>query len=371
MSNQDKLDPFDLAVIGGGPAGAATALRAARMGLRIALFEPQEDGHDKPCGEGMMASGLEALESLGVDDLQECARPFASIRYLIPGAEPMEVDLPRPGTAMVRTELQLRLDSLLDIEAQVTRFTESVRLREGDGLHELTCENGPIFARTVVVADGGGGTNAAWMRSESSNGDRFGVRARFTQSGPINSVEVHMGGACEIYLTPLPGGLVNVAALFDETPPGARGAAAWLEYALRATPGAAQSLGQLYTQPGARSLNRRKPHALAEKGVFLVGDAGGGIDPILGCGVTLALRSGIAAAEAVQRIVAGEVDGAPERDYSATYRKETGARRALAYALRRAAPYPFLLRPIAAMGRVFPRSLSPLVRIVSGDSSAA
>src|SRR6185436_14788508 len=43
--------PFDVAVIGAGPAGAAAALSAARAGLSVALFEPQAE-LDKPCGEG-------------------------------------------------------------------------------------------------------------------------------------------------------------------------------------------------------------------------------------------------------------------------------------------------------------------------------
>lgn len=37
MSN----DPFDAAVIGGGVMGSATALRLARGGMRVVLFERQ------------------------------------------------------------------------------------------------------------------------------------------------------------------------------------------------------------------------------------------------------------------------------------------------------------------------------------------
>ena len=48
MSN----DPFDAAVIGGGVMGSATALRLARGGMRVVLFERQ--------GLCMEASGVNA-----------------------------------------------------------------------------------------------------------------------------------------------------------------------------------------------------------------------------------------------------------------------------------------------------------------------
>ena len=60
---------FDLAVIGAGPAGATCALSAARNGLHVALFEPQAGPIDKPCGEGIMPSGVDVLVELGLGRL--------------------------------------------------------------------------------------------------------------------------------------------------------------------------------------------------------------------------------------------------------------------------------------------------------------
>ena len=90
----------DLAVVGAGPAGATTALLAARHGANVALFDPTSKDADKPCGEGIMASGVDALSALGVDDLHELGRPFSTIRYRVPGAAPLEVALPRAGLAL-------------------------------------------------------------------------------------------------------------------------------------------------------------------------------------------------------------------------------------------------------------------------------
>ena len=60
------VDRPDLIVIGGGPAGAATAIRAARGGARVVLFEKGKPGRDKVCGDGLTPRAVAALEALDV-----------------------------------------------------------------------------------------------------------------------------------------------------------------------------------------------------------------------------------------------------------------------------------------------------------------
>ena len=51
-------------VIGGGPAGAAAAIRAARGGAGVVLFEKGPHGRDKVCGDGLTPRAVAALEEL-------------------------------------------------------------------------------------------------------------------------------------------------------------------------------------------------------------------------------------------------------------------------------------------------------------------
>ena len=68
----------DLAVAGGGPAGLAAAIEAARVGLNVLVLDPRRGVIDKACGEGIMPAGVEALEELG---LRPHGVPFIGVEY--------------------------------------------------------------------------------------------------------------------------------------------------------------------------------------------------------------------------------------------------------------------------------------------------
>lgn len=56
----------DILIIGGGPAGAAAAIRAASAGVSVTVFEKASAGRDKICGDGLTPRAVKALEDLGV-----------------------------------------------------------------------------------------------------------------------------------------------------------------------------------------------------------------------------------------------------------------------------------------------------------------
>jgi|HubBroStandDraft_3_1064219.scaffolds.fasta_scaffold17419_2 flavin-dependent dehydrogenase len=75
----------DLAVVGGGPAGLATAIGARLAGFSVRLFDRRRPPIDKPCGEGLMPDAVARLRELGVALDSEPGRasfPFRGIRYL-------------------------------------------------------------------------------------------------------------------------------------------------------------------------------------------------------------------------------------------------------------------------------------------------
>ena len=57
----------DVAVVGGGPAGAAAAITLARAGRDVVLVDKATFPRDKCCGDGLTTGALRALEDLGLD----------------------------------------------------------------------------------------------------------------------------------------------------------------------------------------------------------------------------------------------------------------------------------------------------------------
>ena len=68
----------DVAIVGGGPAGAAAAIRLARAGVRVTLVERTRQVHDKVCGEFLGGTALDALGELGIDVAALGARPISA-----------------------------------------------------------------------------------------------------------------------------------------------------------------------------------------------------------------------------------------------------------------------------------------------------
>jgi len=55
---------YDLIVIGGGPAGSAAAIAAARAGAQVLLLERGRYPRHKVCGEFVSAESLDLLSTL-------------------------------------------------------------------------------------------------------------------------------------------------------------------------------------------------------------------------------------------------------------------------------------------------------------------
>lgn len=363
----------DVAVIGAGPAGAAAALEAARRGASVHVFDPQQGAIDKPCGEGMMPSGVDVLRHLGLGDLIAQGRAFPSVQLAFAGTEPIDVRLPAPGLAVERPVLTRAIDTTLTRTPGVQRTGERARVAREGAAWRVTSRSRSVLARFIVAADGLGGGAAPWLeRGHDGAGARLGLRARYVDlhargRDVAAPVEVRLERDGEVYLTPLPGGRLNVVVLRAAGEASAGGAEADFERGLAAHPDLRERLGARVTAPEARRLTRVRPRRLARDGVFLVGDAGGGVDPILGCGVTVALESGAAAGAACARISCGADPIAAAEAYEREYRASTTRRRAVAAFLVALARHPRVARGAALFARgsaAFPRSL---VSVAAGD----
>ncbi|MBV1855505.1 NAD(P)/FAD-dependent oxidoreductase [Catellatospora tritici] len=342
----------DLLVVGGGPAGLATALLARRAGLSVVVAEPRDAPIDKACGEGLMPGGLARLLDLGVDPP---GVPFHGIAYRGPDRIVDARFAAGPGRGVRRTVLQAAL------HAAATRAGVGWVRHRVTGLVQETdaVVAAGVRANWLVGADGLHSRVAREAGIASSGGSprRYGLRRHWRVAPWSELVEVWWSPHAEAYVTPVAPDEVGVAILHRRAETGHPASYADL---LAGFPGlAARLAGAPPTGPvhGAGPLRRRVRDRVRGR-VLLVGDAAGYEDALTGEGISLALGQ---AEAAVAAIVAGQPEG-----YEAQWRRRTRTYRLLTRGLVLATVPRPLRRVVVPVCAAAPALFGRIVNVLAG-----
>jgi ubiquinone biosynthesis UbiH/UbiF/VisC/COQ6 family hydroxylase len=165
---------FDVAVVGPGVAGLATALGLAQQGLKVALVGPRPRIH-RPTEEApfdariyALAPGSAALlERLGVWGRVDASRvcPVERMRVFGDAGDELTFDayaatVERLATIVEESELARVLDAACDYQPAITRIDASFHgLRAESGEVELELDEGRCVAAALLV--GADGANSA------------------------------------------------------------------------------------------------------------------------------------------------------------------------------------------------------------------
>src|SRR5690348_18118602 len=71
----------DVVVVGGGPAGIASAIAASLKSFRVTVVDSRTPPIDKPCGEGLLPEAVVSLRRLGIELDSSLAFPFYGISF--------------------------------------------------------------------------------------------------------------------------------------------------------------------------------------------------------------------------------------------------------------------------------------------------
>lgn len=145
------MTTWDLAVVGSGPAGAATALGALRVdpALRVVLLDRAEFPRDKSCGDGIAPHVIDLLVEAGVTGIVHDQVPVPRLR-LDRGSFGVDRKMVRPTWVIPRAVFDQRLARAAQ-EAGATPLRHRVRELAQESTIVL---DGKVEARTVVGADG-------------------------------------------------------------------------------------------------------------------------------------------------------------------------------------------------------------------------
>ena len=357
----------DILIIGGGPAGSAAAITAARAGLKVILFEKGPHGRDKVCGDGLTPRAIAALNELRID--YSVAHRIDGLRMIAGKKErelawPTTAKFPNHGAVWPRQRFDNHLLDVAIASGVDVRFEcEALPVLDGDRVIGVNVGAEQYRAPFTILAAGAQGMAAKILGAERDPNETFGLAIRAYAPTPRHA-ERHLEACLSLsdeHGTAVPGygwmfpagdGTVNIGVGALSTMKGFKKLnlnTLLDQYASLVRD--SWSLGDYIEKPRAWRL----PMSCVRRygpGWVAVGDAAGFVNPMNGEGIDYGLESGILAAE---KFIADPVTA------SESYDKEVGER--FDSFLRTGRRFSFLIG--------HPWLLKPGLRIAVGTQAAA
>ena len=349
-----NVDEADVVVVGAGPGGSSTAFHLARHGLRVLLLEKSEFPREKVCGDGLTPRAVRQLVDMGVDTEKDGWLRNKGLRVIGAGIR-LELDWPDlasfPDYGLTRTRMdfdQILAQRAVEVGAELHTGTTVTGplLDEATGrITGVRTEQGDTYTAPLVVsADGVSGRFPLSIGLNKREDRPIGVAVRRYYRSEARHDDEYLESWLELRTKDdpnrmLPGygwifgmgdGRVNVGlgVLNSSAAWGKTNYRQMLVDWLGSTPpewgmdDEANADGPILGAALPMGFNR-VPHYT--RGVLLVGDSGGMVNPFNGEGIAYAMESGALAAEiAVQAL---SRPAGPERERAlAFYPTELKAR---------------------------------------------
>ena len=307
---------FDVAIIGGGPAGSSCAAFCALAGLQTLVLEREKFPREKVCGDCLNPSCWPVLERLAlvekVRDLPH-SKLYSVVFIAIDGREVI-VDLPSGADCEISVKRSLFDDLLLrrarELGANVHEQTTATGLSKNDHWNIETASGDFFQARILIGADGRNSTVAHLCNLlPRPSRERIALQAHVPRPQNFDD-RIVLQFLPEGYSGQAPVNETQLNLCLVGTPPTILKLRRWAERQF-----------QLPADQPWRTITplTRSPIPSAHKNLFFIGDAARVVEPFTGEGIYYALRSGELAANAIAKILRGDDRNPVLREFGRAY----------------------------------------------------
>jgi menaquinone-9 beta-reductase len=306
---------FDVAIVGGGPAGSSCAAFCAAAGLRVALLERESFPREKVCGDCINPACWPVLRRLAVAERVR-ALPHGRldrVDFIAINERRLSVELPAGGDAEIAVKRslfdKLLLDRARELGATVFESATVTALSSPDPRVEhwkIATGDQALKARTLVAADGRNSTVARLCGLfPRTIKERIALQTHLplpTDFGDRVVLEFRPEG----YSGQAPVGERRLNLCLVSIPKKIASLRAWAERRFDIAPNHSWRTITPLT---------REPISPAQPSLFFVGDSARVVEPFTGEGIYYALASGELAAKAI----ALRCDGGNAADVALAY----------------------------------------------------
>jgi len=297
------MEIFDVAIVGGGPAGSSCAAFCASAGLETLMLERARFPREKVCGDCLNPSCWPVLERLGLTQ-RVWALPHSkltSVDFIAIDGRKVSVNLPTGNDSELSVKRSLFDDLLLkracELGAHVRESITATALVHDQEWKIETASRETFHARILIGADGRNST-VARLRNLLPRLARERVALQAHIPLPLNFDE-------RVVLQFLQEGYSGQVPVNENE----------LNLCLVGKPSTISRLRQWAQRQFEIPANQRwrtitpltrSPVLRAHENLFFIGDAARVVEPFTGEGIYYAIRSGELAASAIVKIIKGK-----------------------------------------------------------------
>lgn len=184
------MKPFDVIIVGAGPAGSFAAERLARAGVRVALFDGRPEGEPKACGGGVTSKALKAWPHL----LEAVGRTIDELDMYSPSGKHLHLKLDEPFAVYSRIAFDTFLRERAR-EAGAHVFADKISgqgFKRADDAWTIKTKSGEEFScKYLIGADGANSAIAKKLAGPLAPAEMevaFGYRAPLPESSNAATV---------------------------------------------------------------------------------------------------------------------------------------------------------------------------------------
>ena len=376
----NRLQTYDVAIIGGGLAGLSLSIQLAKEGYKIILFEKEKYPFHRVCGEYISMESWAFINNLGLNLYELNLPQITDLVVSSPSGKTISHSLDMGGFGISRYKLDYELYKIaVRAGVQVHENAKVDDVKFGNEMFTLSIKNKPLSAKVVVAAFGKrSNLDVKWnrkfiLKKPGKLNNYVGVKYHIQTDHPANTIALHnfKDGYCGIskieenkyclcYLTTAKN-LKNYHTIPEME-----------EHLLQKNPYLERIFRNatfLYPSPVIISQISFENKTPVENHILMIGDSAGMITPLCGNGMSMAFHSGKIAYKQICSFLQKEMTrGEMEDMYRLEWKKQFAGRLRTGRLIQRLFGKESITNIFIGLLKPFPFIINRLIKSTHGKS---